>query len=146
MTITVVPDGVIVTQTEIVTLPNSDGDYSLEGETQNEARASAIQIRFPGTITTGDNSSPSAGTNSNGNHHLKGGSIAGIAIGGFVFLVLLVALVVLTLHRRKPGTAPTDIVMRPFVDATHAQLGTDEMGYNGQSPSEGRGENGQRRT
>lgn len=56
------------------------------------------------------------GTNSNGNRHLKGGSIAGIAIGGFVFLVLLVALVVATLHHRKRERAPTDIVMRRFVD------------------------------
>lgn len=61
MTITVVPDGVIVTETKIATLPNPDGDYSLEGAMQDEARASAIQIRFPGTITTGDGSTGPTG-------------------------------------------------------------------------------------
>jgi len=56
VTVTVVPDGSIITQATIVTLPNPDGDYGLEGAMQDEARASAIQIRLPGTITTGDSS------------------------------------------------------------------------------------------
>lgn len=46
VTITVTPDGTVVTAWDTVTLPNPNGDYSLEGELQTVANAQAIQIRF----------------------------------------------------------------------------------------------------
>lgn len=62
VTITVSPDGTVVTAWDTVTLPNPNGDYSLEGELQTEVDAQAIQIRFDTseTASLGITSGPTA--------------------------------------------------------------------------------------
>jgi hypothetical protein len=65
VTITITPDGTIVTQWETVTLPK--GAYSLLGEWQSGAYAQAVQIRFQISATgpTGLNAGPTATNTAN---------------------------------------------------------------------------------
>jgi hypothetical protein len=69
VTITATPDGTVITDWETNTLPNPNGDYSLDGEVQSAVYVQAVQIRFKASqngLTFAPTATNTANTQSNG--------------------------------------------------------------------------------